>query len=113
MNERRLAQLQADAQTTTHDAGVLIADDTGDRKSGTHTAHVGRQYLGSVGKIDNGIVVVSTLWGDEERYYPLHAEPYTPARRLPTAQADPALRTKPQIALQWSARIPPYVVTGC
>jgi len=98
--ERRLELLQADARTTTHEGGVLILDDTGDRKSGTHTAHVGRQYLGSIGKIDNGIVVVSTLWADEQRYFPLHAEPYTPARRLPKGQADPAFRTKPQIAVQ-------------
>jgi DDE superfamily endonuclease len=100
LNARRLEVLQADPRTTMHERGVLIVDDTGDRKSGTHTAHVGRQYLGSVGKIDNGIVVVSTLWADEERYYPLHAEPYTPAHRLSQGQADPAFRTKPQIALQ-------------
>jgi len=99
LNQRRLELLQAEPRTTAHAAGVLILDDTGDRKSGKHTAHVGRQYLGSMGKIDNGIVVVSTLWADEERYYPLHAEPYTPARRLPKGQADPAFRTKPQIAL--------------
>jgi SRSO17 transposase len=72
----------------------------GDRQSSTQTANVGRQYLGSVGKIDNGIVVVSTLWADAERYYPLHAEPYTPARRLPKGKADAACRTKPQMALQ-------------
>jgi hypothetical protein len=100
VNQRRLELLQADARTTTHADGVLILDDTGDRKSGVHTAHVGRQYLGSVGKIDNGIVVVSTLWADEQRYYPLHAEPYPPARRLPKGKADPAFRTKPQIAVQ-------------
>ena len=100
MNERRLELLQADARTTMHERGVLILDDAGDRKSGTHTAPVGRQYLGSVGKIDNGIVVVSTVWADEPRYYQLHAAPYTPARRLPKARADPAFRTKPQIALQ-------------
>ena len=41
----------------------------------TLAAHVRRQYLGSVGKIDNGIVVVSTLWADEERYDLVHAEP--------------------------------------
>jgi DDE superfamily endonuclease len=99
VNRRRLEVLQADPWTTTHEAGVLVIDDTGDRKSGTQTAHVGRQYLGSVGKIDNGIVVVSTLWADDERYYPLHAEPYTPARRLPKGQADAAFRTKPQMAL--------------
>jgi DDE superfamily endonuclease len=102
VNQRRLELLQADARTTTHEQGVLVIDDTGDRKSGKQTAHVGRQYLGSIGKIDNGLVVVSTLWADEERYYPLHAEPYTPARRLPKGKADAAFRTKPHIALQLS-----------
>jgi DDE superfamily endonuclease len=100
VNRRRLEVLQADPRTTTHEAGVLVIDDTGDRKSGMQTAHVGRQYLGSVGKIDNGIVVVSTLWADDEHYYPLHAEPYTPARRLSKGKADAAFRTKPQMALQ-------------
>jgi len=53
-------------------------------------------YLGSSGKIDNGIVVVRTLWADEQRDFPVHAEPYTPARRLLKGQADPAFRTKPR-----------------
>ena len=100
VNQRRLELLQADPRTTSHEAGVLIIDDTGDRKSGKQTAHVGRQYLGSIGKIDNGLVVVSTLWADDHRYYPLHAEPYTPAHRLSKGKADPAFRTKPRIALQ-------------
>ena len=39
-----------------HDRGVLVVDDTGDRKDGTATAQVARQDLGSVGKLDNGIV---------------------------------------------------------
>ena len=30
-----------------------------------HTAHVARQWLGSIGKVDNGIVAVSSLWADE------------------------------------------------
>jgi SRSO17 transposase len=77
---------------------VLVLDDTGDRKAGTKTAHVARQYLGSVGKIDNGIVAVTTLWADERVYYPLHLQPYTPANRLPRGKADPAFRTKPQVA---------------
>jgi SRSO17 transposase len=40
---------------------VLVIDDTGDRKDGHATDHVSRQYLGSVGKIDNGIVAVTSL----------------------------------------------------
>jgi len=76
----------------------LVIDDTGDRKDGRHTAHVARQYLGSVGKTDNGIVAVSSLWADERVYWPVHVVPYTPACRLPKGKRDPGFRTKPQLA---------------
>src|SRR5512132_759444 len=58
-----------------HQRGVLVIDDTGDRKDGTATAHVARQYLGSVGKIDNGIVAVTSLWADARCYWPVQAVP--------------------------------------
>ena len=45
---RRLEVLRADPGTAPHAGGVLIVDETGDRKDGTKTAHVGRQYLGSI-----------------------------------------------------------------
>jgi hypothetical protein len=99
VNTRRLERLLGDAATAAHDQGVLVIDDTGDRKAGTKTAHVARQYLGSVGKTDNGIVAVTSLWADERVYYPLHVEPYTPASRLPQGKRDPGFRTKPQIAV--------------
>jgi SRSO17 transposase len=56
---------------------VLVIDDSGDRKDGKKTAHVGRQWLGRYGKTDNGVVTVTTLWADEQVYYPMHAVPYT------------------------------------
>src|SRR5919202_6011011 len=46
LNTRRLEVVLGNAATMPHDRGVLVIDDTGDRKKGTHTAHVGRQYLG-------------------------------------------------------------------
>jgi len=98
VNRRRLELLWAVEELRPHAQGVLIVDDSGDRKAGRHTAHVGRQYLGSIGKIDNGIVAVTTVWADERVYYPLHFAPYTPASRLPKGTADPAFRTKPQLA---------------
>jgi hypothetical protein len=98
VNAQRLALLFGTPATRPHAQGVLVLDDTGDRKAGTHTAHVARQYLGSVGKIDTGIVAVTTVWADERVYYPLHLQPYTPASRLPRGTADPAFRTKPQLA---------------
>ena len=100
VNTRRLELLVSDPATAPHENGVLVIDDTGDRKDGTKTAHVARQYLGSIGKVDNGIVAVSSLWADERVYYPLHVQPYTPAERLPLGKKDPAFRTKPQIAVE-------------
>ena len=97
---RRLELLQAESATAAHAGGVLVLDDTGDRKGGEATEHVARQYLGSLGKTDQGIVAVTTLWADERLYYPLHVEPYTPAERLEAGKRDPAFRTKPQIALE-------------
>src|SRR4029453_8443627 len=57
-------------------------------------------YLGSVGKVDNGIVAVTSLWADERCYWPIHAVPYTPASRLPGGERDPGFKTKPQLAVE-------------
>lgn len=65
VNELRLRLLLADPVTWAHAGGVLIIDDSGDRKDGPAMAHVARQYLGSVGKVDQGIVVVTSTWADE------------------------------------------------
>lgn len=100
VTSRRLAVLRADSATTPHAGGVLIIDETGDRKDGTQTAHVGRQYLGNRGKIENGVVSVGSLWADAGIYYPLAAGPYTPERWFAGGKADPAFRTKPRIALE-------------
>jgi hypothetical protein len=100
VNDQRVQLLCENPATAPHDAGVLVLDDTGDRKDGTATAHVARQYLGSVGKIDNGIVAVTSLWADERCYWPVHAVPYTPASRLPAGERDPAFRTKPRLAVE-------------
>lgn len=97
---RRLDVLRADPETAPHPGGALIIDETGDRKDGTQTAHVARQYLGNRGKIENGVVSVGSLWADADRYYPLAVEPYTPERWFAGGKADPAFRTKPQIALE-------------
>ena len=97
---RQIEVLRATPLTAPHAAGALILDETGDRKDGTHPAHVGYQYLGSIGKTANGIVAVSSLWADEQVYYPLQVRPYTPAARLAGGKQHPAFRTKPQLALE-------------
>ena len=95
----RLRLLREDASTAPNARGVLVIDETGDRKDGHKTAHVGRQYLGNLGKIDNGVVSVSSLWADERVYYPVEVEPYTPESYFPKGKNDPAFRTKLKIAL--------------
>src|ERR1700730_1859057 len=75
---RRLHLLRQDPSTAPTTQGVLVIDETGDRKDGHKTAHVGRQYLGNLGKIDNGVVSVTSLWADQQVYYPMEIEQYTP-----------------------------------
>jgi SRSO17 transposase len=94
VNARRLELLRAGPATAPHSGGVLVIDDSGDRKDGAKTAHVGHQWLGRYGKTDNGVVTVTTVWADERLYYPVHAVPYTPARHFAKGKNDPAFRTK-------------------
>src|SRR5437667_1497422 len=94
VNARRLELLRAGPATAPHGDGVLVIDDSGDRKDGVKTAHVGRQWLGRYGKTDSGVVTVTTVWADERVYYPVHAVPYTPARHFAKGKNDPAFRTK-------------------
>jgi hypothetical protein len=117
LNQRRLELLLDDPATAPHGQGVLVIDDSGDRKDGRHTAHVARQYLGSVGKTDNGIVAVTSLWASERVYWPVHVQPYTPACRRPKGTRDPRFRTKPQqaaelVAAAQQAKIPFRVVVA-
>src|SRR5208282_1359864 len=104
VNARRLELLRADPATAPHGGGVLVIDDSGDRKDGTKTAHVGRQYLGRYGKTGNGVVTVTTVRADERVYYPVHAVPYTPARYFAKGKNDPEFRTRLQIGADLAVR---------
>jgi SRSO17 transposase len=65
INGRRLELLFDDARRAPNAEGVLVIDEHGDRKWGKKTAHVGRQWLGNMGKTENGVVSVSSLWAEE------------------------------------------------
>src|SRR5258706_1026005 len=45
VNERLLEVVMKTPALAPHEGGVLAIDETGDRKAGGKTAHVGRQYL--------------------------------------------------------------------
>jgi SRSO17 transposase len=100
VNERRLELLFKESATAPNGKGVLVIDEHGDRKWGKKTAHVGKQWLANIGKTENGVVSVSSLWADEGVYYPLEVEPYTPKHHFEKGRSDPRFRTKLQIASQ-------------
>jgi hypothetical protein len=104
VNSRRLELLLADPATAPHGGGVLVIDDSGDRKDGTKTAHVGHQWLGRYGKTDNGVVTVTTVWADERLHYPIDAVPYTPAGHFAKGKNDPRFRTKLAIGADLAIR---------
>ena len=73
----------------------VIIDETGDKKKGKSTDYVSRQYLGKLGKIDNGIGSV-TAWGLIDNItFPLSFAIYKPKSRL---KAGDTYYSKPEIA---------------
>jgi hypothetical protein len=103
VNARRLELLRADPPTAPHAGGVLVIDDSGDRKDGAKTAHVGRQWLGRYGKTDNGVVTVTTVWADERVYYP----------EVPGSPSLPAATECSQENLGVSPGVPGCTLLGC
>ena len=76
---------------------VLCIDETGDKKKGKTTDYVARQYIGNLGKIDNGIVSVNAYGVVEEITFPLLFQVFKPRTRL---KAGEQYKTKPQIAIE-------------
>ncbi len=100
VQERRLRLLLEEPSTAPNGGGVLVIDEHGDRKRGHQTAHIGKQYLANLGKLDTGVVSVTSLWADERVYYPVDFEPYTPADYFEKGKQDPQFRTKLKIGVE-------------
>lgn len=116
VNERRLQLMNQCNQTRIRSNFALIIDDSGHRKSappalrspqrkdgarsGNFTEGVGRQYIGEIGKTDNGIVIVSTHLYDGARSLPLDVELYQKADSLPKGKEDKDFIKKLDIALR-------------
>ncbi len=100
INERRLQLMSKCNQTRIRNGFALIIDDSGHRKSGNFTSGVGRQYIGEIGKTDNGIVIVTTHLYDGVRSLPLDVELYQHADSLPKGKEDENFVKKPDIALK-------------
>jgi SRSO17 transposase len=75
----------------------LLIDETGDLKKGKTTDYVKRQYIGNVGKVDNGIVAVTAYALFEGMILPLTFAVYKPQEWL---KAEEVYQSKPEIAAQ-------------
>ena len=100
VNDRRLQILQMCRQTRIKDGFDLILDDSGHRKSGSATAGVGRQYIGQIGKVDNGVVMVTSHAFSGTKGVPLDVQLYKHASSLEKGKEDPEFQKKPDIALK-------------
>lgn len=91
----------------------VVMDESGWRKKGQLSVGVGRQYLGSIGKVDNGQVVVSLHGCCGHMDLPLLGELYLPERWTKNAERrkqakipeDRTFQTKPEIALTLIDRV--------
>ena len=61
---------------------TVVIDETGDRKKGKKTDYVARQYLGSMGKVDAGIVSVNAYGIYQGITFPLIFKVFKPQGRL-------------------------------
>src|SRR5215207_7244983 len=87
-------------------AAVLVVDETGDLKKGTHTVGVARQYTGTAGKVDNAQVAVYLAYATAAGHGVIDRELYLPrgwladterchAAGVPTPRT---FATKPELA---------------
>jgi len=91
----RALRLELILQTLKGRPMVLIIDETGDKKKGNKTDYVKRQYIGNLGKTENGIVVVTAYGVFCGMTFPLLFEVYKPKERL---KSEEPYRTKPELA---------------
>lgn len=97
LEQLRLARLRLILKVLAGREITLIIDETGDRKKGSTTDYVKRQYIGNLGKVENGIVAVTAYGLLEGITFPLIFEVYRPQERL--LEGDRYL-SKPKIAVK-------------
>lgn len=90
------------------DEGIVVVDESGVRRWGEKSVGIARQYLGSVGKVDNGQVGVYLTYASEDgsgflnaRLY-VHKEWFEDPERCEEAGIPESVvfRTKPQLAAE-------------
>ena len=92
LKQRRLNKIK---RTLKGNAITVVIDETGVRKKGKKTDYVARQYLGSVGKVDNGIVSVNAYGVYSNITFPLSVKVFKPKGTL---KAEDKYKTKIELA---------------
>ena len=100
VNERRLEMMNKCSQRRITRGFSLIIHDYDHRKRGNFKDGVGRQYIGEIGKRDNGIVVVITHLYDGSKSLPLNIELYHHGGSLPKGKQDPLFENKPELGIK-------------
>nr|WP_245555506.1 transposase [Baaleninema simplex] len=100
INERRLKVVDSCHQTRVGRGFALLLDDTGHRKSGNFTAGVARQYIGEIGKLDNGIVAVTTHLYDGKKNLTSGCRNLSASQFLTLRQERSLFQKEPEIALE-------------
>lgn len=95
VKELRDARLKLILQALAGREIELIIDETGDKKKGGTTDYVKRQYIGNLGKIENGIVAVTAYGLLSGITFTLTFRVYKPRERL---SPEDTYLSKPQIA---------------
>lgn len=80
LNNQRVNTMENIPPTKSCNDGYVIIDDTGNPKSGSSTFATDRQWIGSLGKVDNGQVVVTTHYADSRKDWPIDLRPYMPKK---------------------------------
>ncbi len=76
---------------------ILCIDETGDRKKGHTTDYVSHQYIGNLGKLENGIVSVNAYGILDQITFPLLFKVFKPRTRLKPGES---YKTKPELAVE-------------
>lgn len=94
LKEKRLRRL---LKALNGQAITVVIDETGDRKKGKKTDYLSRQYLGSIGKVDNGIVSVNAYGIYDNISFPLIFKVFKPRETLKEAET---YKTKIELATE-------------
>ncbi len=94
LRELRLALLK---QALGERPFALCIDETGDVKKGSTTDYTARQYIGNLGKVENGVVSVNAYGVVENITFPLLFKIFKPEKCL---KAGDVYHSKPSLALE-------------